>query len=1446
MIFYFTFFNGEISKDFTLEGNSTVKMNMNKFKMSFFQKEAESYYKDEITSYELMIEKENEGNFVFNNKIIGIANEGIVEFANAELKDSLGDNLTYKLYVNFKQGGLTVFTTKDKPCFVQLKTINTEFKLLIHDAIEINKIFELQSNEDVLKFDVSIQKSWSTFKYYFYLSPNKTADPIKENEFIPVSGNYLKLSTKIQPSFFKDNMTYLHFYLMDSFGNVNTNSVVLTTKNNSMTLLSVLNPEAKIINWEDEFGILYESRNVERMKPILVYYKNNTRVQVDGRDVISTYDKRQKSFSMKLSDYFEKIQESDVSLFFILNNDTKLVSNEIHVSIDNTKPVVEITNIDGQYKLISDKEVDKYHITGKIIDKNFFFIGNSVKKINLHSNYQILLIKSNEDLKEARFGSVTKNLIKFNNYYYCESVGETFTVYTTKNKQTTNFVALNDYCANGKSFYIWFHKDDLNLYEKNIIQNQGGLKFKGSLLSVLLKQEFIQIDDFYILKGVLRSDANDSYTFDIGIHDFDYSLLYRVNSGNISCEINAKKQLVATFTKTKLLLTKNFSQNSIVKFDDNKIISYKKGIHDSLINVFAVSLNTDEYFSPTSNYIFFEDNLNARELETVYYKPVLKLKEQSVPYKNYICKQISDTLYNFELDVDLKDGENDFTLIFNDVLRNETQCKFVIEKNYKNIAAVIHQDNIVSFNLFEGNKITTNKDSLILSFEIINETKQLKTKDKIIRIKSHEFIKQQIIQDDHDKRMAIFDFTTSEEETKYEIFYNDLLMPIGSFTLQRKNELLLRTTDGFVSGMNHYFLNVETDKFANISVVHNNNEIFECIVDKNIIDIVRKNNVNITEEIDLEITCFDPTGLYNSVSKNVHGIFYNDNIIEQANIVNHNASTNELTTPSFDIALKLNKSEFIEYIRAYDKSEINFNKRFKYAKKEKDSALITDITTPILPSPVELNIKIQNLDFVIKKYLFQEKPISYLVEKNDLLVNFAKKQDKLEIVVKNDYKEEVTYKKLELFKDGILFHSEQDFKIKKIKKLEFDLSLFMNKQDILLFLYNDQNKIVFSYSELIEFDEYVENKATLKGFESHNVKTISDIQNVQLELSAKDNYNYSLEVIDVFNRKKAFPLNKSFSTKIDITEGIYTFELYAHKFNSKKKIQNYVVEVIENFQNTFEYSDEYSYIRYINDCIITSSLSINPQYLGSKIIYTHNDIKKVIEPYKIENKKIYFQLPKQIGKNDYAYANKYISEPLKSINLKPLDDIVSRIEDIYTEDGTLFVRHDNKIILHQLSNVMVHVKNYDYINIDSFHLVQKIRVLPKQKFYLSKSYLPCKLEFIKNGNILEKLEFSVDVIQNDLIPIEENLDIKILKVVPFVMRSLNTKRQELHVQLKNRTKHFLLEYAQSLGNQKWNQMPLLFKEQFLSQISIQVFEKIKELNVEKIKDRIKKEISEFK
>ena len=86
MKYFFNLFNEDKIENFIYEENKIIKTNLNFFNVKFYLEDLTNL---EISDCELIIEKENEGKYNFNNKISGKIEDGLAEFKNAEFKNSI-------------------------------------------------------------------------------------------------------------------------------------------------------------------------------------------------------------------------------------------------------------------------------------------------------------------------------------------------------------------------------------------------------------------------------------------------------------------------------------------------------------------------------------------------------------------------------------------------------------------------------------------------------------------------------------------------------------------------------------------------------------------------------------------------------------------------------------------------------------------------------------------------------------------------------------------------------------------------------------------------------------------------------------------------------------------------------------------------------------------------------------------------------------------------------------------------------------------------------------------------------------------------------------------------------------------------------------------------------------------------------------------------------------
>ncbi|EHO19623.1 hypothetical protein HMPREF9466_01554 [Fusobacterium necrophorum subsp. funduliforme 1_1_36S] len=105
------------------------------------------------------------------------------------------------------------------------------------------------------------------------------------------------------------------------------------------------------------------------------------------------------------------------------------------------------------------------------------------------------------------------------------------------------------------------------------------------------------------------------------------------------------------------------------------------------------------------------------------------------------------------------------------------------------------------------------------------------------------------------------------------------------------------------------------------------------------------------------------------------------------------------------------------------------------------------------------------------------------------------------------------------------------------------------------------------------------------------------------------------------------------------------------------------------------------------------------------------------------------------------------------------------------------------------------MENCESIHIISKGLRQKIHVTPNQRTMIHENLIPCTLEFYKKGWKIKTMEINVERLEDELIPVDENKEIQKLESIPFELRMMQIKRQEYQIKMKNRTKHFLLDFC---------------------------------------------------
>ena len=1476
MKLYFDFFNDKETKYIYMnETNNYLNINLSNFNLSVHLSNDLGIDYSDITDFFLVIEKDINGIYTLEKRISGNYNSstGIVDYINCNFDDIISNTAAYRLYFQFNEGGIITYNGKDKPYFINLKSKCEEFNMEIYDSILIEDYYEIQ-NIDIdipsITFKVSIinNKNFNNYRYY-YTFKNTISNKDINIEYKTLSENSIVITEGVGTEYFKDDITYLHFYLKDTFDNVSYKVFKIATKQNTLTLFEILNTEVNI-KPDEEFSIFYNMRNVESIKSVIkvINEQNATNTYV-SKETIGTYDKNKNIISFKLSDYFEEnFDNSDLKLHFILNNNEKNISNEMLIYIDSIAPVIDITNFnEDNYKLITSDE-NVTDVIGKIQDSNFFYLGNNRQKIELSKAKHYLIIYSeNNDIQFVSFGEEDKKyeLLKYSKYYIVESLSETFIIYNKNGDIVTSseYTFVNDFVSdNLKNIYILLDKRKLSNYELNIIENQGGLKVKGSeFLSIIKKQEFNSFADLYYIKIQIDKTATKVFSFDVGIDDFGYSFLPKINYSNISCNLTNKKEIVADFEYCNFIAIKSNTDLDIAKFTDSKIIYKSKTITCGELTFTAISLNNEEFFSQDGEFMYFDENLNSFPFEEIYSKPkILDKNKHEIECLNYKVSEIDKNSYSFSFNIKIEDGINRNTLEYNDIIGNKSSVDFIVEKNCNPIVIEIDELYNKSFDKFEisnnNYELTTNKKVINVKLVIKNETLNNINNDAFVIIKSDKTYKKQKILKEIDQRVVYFELSNlTDDKEIFNVYYNNDVKESIVFSVVNKPSLILNVEPSFITGFNYYYLKYSTDKFSNIKLEYDNKN-FICNLKKDMVEIIRTNNGNFLEKIKLDIIASDKYNLFPTVTKTISGTFYNSSIVQDYSI--NSLHNHKIIEQQFDLTIKSYDNDYIEYIKYYDSLEVDIFKRNKYAlyDKEKDIYVIKDIVTPIIPSYLDISIKIKDEDLIINKRLYEEDLISLYEEKNNLITSYVKEEEKLHISISNKEEDQIKYNKLEVYNNGILIETFLDIEFDKKNKTKdyyFDLDLFSGVCDITIKLFNSFDKISFIDTQLINFDNIVNLDCYLNGLSDFNVMTVSQLKNIELSTEI-ENGSFYLIIKDIIGDSKEMKIVKGINS-IELSPSQYLFELFYKNNNYIKKMSTYNIEVIEDNFNYINYSLDYSKYLKVETIFIRKEINTNFRILEPRIIhYCNDELIGIYEPIFYDDY-VEFSIEKNIGINRFIYSDNYLKfemEPYTKVIEYETQDF--KIFAVHTDNQSLFFSPDSaSITLDSLENLYFKTKNADEMLIKTNRVRTNIPkvLIDNVENTLFKEFIPCTLEFYKNKTLYKTISVNVQKDEKIRIPFF-NTTIKtaadrINLVIKNNSRSILRSYKPMFV--KHKQKHFLYSYIKNIsilkGKSNFLKMSVSEQEEYLRLLCIEYFNKFKNNDISELKKFIKNKMEDF-
>lgn len=1456
MNFYFNFFNDKDNKYLIMNNiNNSANINLNKFNMKVYLSDL-PFDSSKITDVKLYIERIANGSSIFYKYFSGSINSDTIDFSNVVLEDDIG-KVVYKVRLQFFSGGILFHDSIDNILTINLKTSCENFSVDIFDAIKINDTYELQSFNDEtfeMKFKISLSNEINSngLLYNFLISPDENVE--FKSEYKPFDSSLEFMSYVLVSGLFKNNITYLHFSIKDQFNNVLNEKFKITTKSGTLSLFEILNNEL-VIDYNEEFAVFYNAKNVNSITPFISYEQNGETINKKSEKTISSYDKKINVITIKLTDYFEIDSKfnNDLKLKFVLNNDDKLSSNEMLISIDSEKPKITLNNIKDKYHLIKN-DVKHYTINGKLEDNNFFYIGSNQKKIDISAGKKTLYIFSEENIKYVTFNGEKVPVLKYSNFYVAESKGYEFEVYDYENQIISNYQYINDYCDdNEKVVYFLFNQKDFTKYELNIINNNKGLMVKGSEITPLIKsQKFDVFNDVFYLKVIFDKElvAESNFVkFDLGIEEVSYSFLYKVNQNTCSADLNNLKKIDLSFSETKIIAIKSNEDVTIHKCNINKITGTKKTFVLNELVFSSISNKSDEYLIVDSNLVFFEEEYNLITPSFVYASPKLILNKLETSYNNYNIKLLDDNIYSFSLDVPIDNGVNKFKLTFTDSNDIETSSDFVIEKNKNNIYIDIDE----TYNNYFDKSInkdgiytlTTNSSNVIVKFLINSESLGDLKEDKYLIIKSDKSSKKQKILSEDNNRVAYVSFNNFGDSEFYNIFYNDETNEIGSFILNYKETIILNVENNFVSGSNTYFLKYKVDEFAKVNFSNMNKKAFKCeLLPNNIISITRLDNKGFLEEIDLEITAYDKNHLYEETIRNVHGIFYNDSIIASYKIDDSIFKDGLIASSSFDLELYTNHNENIEYIKYYDECELDITKRNKYAlyDKNKSCYIIRNIVSPLSPKSLEISIKIKDTELTINKTLFDNK-IKLLNDKNNFSFTYFIDDDNLNLKLTNLTEDEYFFDKLEYYIESNHIYTENKVSFDKrntntIYKIPLDK--LTDSYTFTIKGFNIFGKVNFVKSILINCNTNKLLDAELENFKEFCLFEVNKLKQIKL-ISNLDNKNIYLEIEDVFGKKQKVNHKDSYFD-IDLEKGFYNFRLIYRKYNYKKIINTYNVEIIDNINKLIDYSTDYLYFDSVNEIIFRKQFNTSFEYLSPSLFHYCNDkLVEILSPI-FDNDSIRFHINKKIGNNKFVYKDDFSKIELKDLEFKEKDSHDKyKIFAIHTDNQTMFYNDEDYIYLRNVENLYFKTIGITEVRTTT----RRIRSTVKQRVsdYITttifKEFIPCSLDFYIDDVLVKSINIEIDSIEPIIYPIFSK-DLKRNKIEKnkFKMFSVSdgVHKDTYPFSIKHNIKHYLLNYADGLAkiynDKHFLNLSFNEKEEVLSNIGISTN------NTEELKNKI--------
>lgn len=1454
MNLYFHFYNEDKSEYVKVDKNTTtVKTNLEKFNLKVFELECSVDLKN-VTETTLVIEKENKGLYYHYKTVSGTYDAYEKTFNFNDVHVSTEDiSSKFKLVLEFKENGITIYNTKEYAKELFYKPMAENYDIDIYEAKRINNVFELL-NEGLtnLSFDITINTNDinTTLKYRYWFD----SDPGSEGtgDFAPLGKSQRRFDVPMDIIPFVNNEVFIFVEIQDVFGNVRKNQYKILAPGNTYSLFQIFNEPIIINSYETPIKLFIDQRNCETIKPVMKYTVDKTeRIVVSDRIFgLALYENN--TFDTKLSELFSEADLADVSkftLYFILNKNVSSLSSELEIILDNKKPVIKLSNLDEEnYSLIVDDK-SKEQVNGMIFDDSLFFVGSENRKCSFEGVTDKVFIYSEVELKRIVFDSgETPYLYSYGNYYIAEDMRGEFSVYgeDVAAVDPTKYDVLRHNQNEGfKHFYITLQKDKLSNYEKNIIDNQGGLQLKGPLSLEITSQTFIDFAEYYIVSVELPISVVDKYQFSLGIPNFEYDFSKYIYDSNVSCRLTQLKELNMNFTSTRMVFIATKNTTDVLLFNDYAKL---KTIHTYVANelsFFILSKADNELFTTTDSVTFVDQRLNTLPFEKIHLVPIVTdLEGNNVEIENFTMTEISNVdekSYNFSYDVPISEGENQFIMSVTDGTGATEQATFILEKNTKVVAVVIQESEMTDSELFtdeEGNiNLVNNKDLCFVKLIVFNETRKEKLGEKYILVNNgSKTEKHRILTRNGIRYVALYLSNTLEGES-YSITYDSYADELLRINTLKQDSLYLKVESNFIVGSNSYDLNYFKDEFSSVSIEYTNRQNFKCELHDNYIEIRRIRNTNFMEDIIITITVNDRNGNYAHSTKTVVGRFYNETVISDYYIEGAINDGGKIDEPMYDLVIKSQDVSNVLYMSVYDEAELNVYKRRKtaYYNSETESYRFEKLTSPISPSSVKVNVHLTGSEgLVLEQTLFANENIYYSKNTNKVLTTASQTSESI-ILEFNTSESTETYSSLTLYVNDEMFLQRTDVLLSVGTPVVETLNIIDLPLISRVYCRYVNKKGSVSYSNTYSFDFNLR-AAAINVTHNLDRRLLQTNDANSFYVGNFETKTILLTATNSLGHTQVRELHKGNQILSVFAPGeIYKVKLSVKDKNASRTFYQNTIQVYDKISDIIELKDTlFERIKFNKTVVVKNESLIESSELNCFLShYVNGSLVKSYPPI-VNNKTITFKITKLSGTNKLIFNYNNEKLDLSTFEFKSAINNEQSIYDIKVDDNIIYSKANREYILSESAEVSMKTIGLRYLNIYSKPMGRIIEKVVADDFTcrINKAWIPCVIEAFDEYKNPARVE-PITIRKMDTMSFSFKIGTNESKSSSILRFNLGSSKPDF----KTNTFKFKIEpymfvkyfsyansYARSIGNAEWIKLEKLERNNIIKEITCGVFD----------------------